>query len=81
MKVFYSPHFKARFRRCPVVVQQKFYKQANFLLKNLRHPSLDAKKYDESQEIWQARVDRNYRFYFCITGDTYMLLDITPHPK
>lgn len=45
-------------------VQSKFWKQLSFLLHNIRHPSLHAKKYDEQLGIWQARVDRNYRFYF-----------------
>jgi mRNA-degrading endonuclease RelE of RelBE toxin-antitoxin system len=52
-----------------------------FLLSNLRHPSLRAKKYDEAQDIWQARVDDDYRLYFMIQGDSYILLSIIPHPK
>jgi hypothetical protein len=47
----------------------------------MRHPSLRAKKYDESREIWQARANRNWRFYLVIIGDTYLILDIIPHPK
>lgn len=59
----------------------KFDKQLTFLLSNLRHPSLRAKKYDEAQDIWQARVDDDYRLYFMIQGDSYILLSIIPHPK
>jgi mRNA-degrading endonuclease RelE of RelBE toxin-antitoxin system len=59
----------------------KFDKQLDFLLTNLRHPSLRAKKYDEARDIWQARLDENYRFYFRIEGDTYRLLSVIPHPK
>jgi hypothetical protein len=34
------------------------------------------------QEIrWQARVNKNWRFYFNIVGDTYIIRDIVPHPK
>jgi hypothetical protein len=29
----------------------------------------------------QARVNRNWRFYFNIVGDTYIIRDIVPHPK
>ena len=81
MKIFYPPRFKARLANCPNVVQRKFYKQAGYLLQSIRHPSLNAKKYDESTGVWQARVDRNFRFYFLIAGDTYILLSIGPHPK
>ena len=34
-----------------------------------------------STDIWQARVNRDWRFYFKIIGDKYYLLDITAHPK
>jgi hypothetical protein len=30
---------------------------------------------------WQARVTKDWRFYFLIRGDTYILQDIVPHPK
>lgn len=58
-----------------------FWKQLRFLLGDLRYPSLHAKKYDEEKGIWQARVDKSYRFYFLIDGDTYVLLDTRAHPK
>lgn len=51
------------------------------LLENFRHPSLRTKKYDEPRNIWQARVNRDWRFYFVITGDTYLILNVIPHPK
>jgi hypothetical protein len=52
-----------------------------FLADNLHHPSLHAKKYDESKDRWQARVNKGWRFYFNIVGDTYIIRDIVPHPK
>ena len=56
-------------------------KQLAFLQGNLRHPSLDAKKYGGTDDMWQGRVNRNYRFYFLITDDIYRILRIIPHPK
>ena len=61
--------------------QEKFWKQLEFLLLDIRHPSLHVKKYTGVEDIWQARVDRSYRFYFLIEDDTYILLDIRAHPK
>jgi plasmid maintenance system killer protein len=58
-----------------------FAKQMGFLIGNLGHPSLHAKKYDEAQDIWQARVNRSWRFYFVIREDEYVILSIIPHPK
>jgi len=42
---------------------------------------LHAKKYDEANDIWQARVTRDWHFYFRIADDVYELIDIMPHPK
>jgi hypothetical protein len=65
----------------PVPVRKAFYKQSAFLVANLHHPSLRAKKYSETEDKWQARVTRDLRFYFRIVGDTYIVTEITPHPK
>ena len=62
-------------------VRKAFFKQVRFLAQDLRHPSLKAKKYDESKDLWQARVNKDRRFYFNIVGDTYVIRDIIPHPK
>jgi hypothetical protein len=67
--------------RAPSEVRKAFDKQAKLLGENLHHPSLHAKKYNESADIWQARINRNWRFYFNIEGDTYVIRDIIPHPK
>ncbi|TSC78214.1 MAG: hypothetical protein G01um101429_902 [Parcubacteria group bacterium Gr01-1014_29] len=79
MNIRYSERFKQRLKELPRAVRKKFYKQADYLLYNLRHPSLHAKKYDETKDIWQARIDRTYRFYFEIQGDTYLLTDLVKH--
>jgi hypothetical protein len=39
------------------------------------------KKYDEEEDLWQARVILHWRFYFLIEADTYLITNITPHPK
>lgn len=81
MKVHYTPHFKRSFRKFSEDIQRKFEKQINYLLVDISHPSLQVKKYDKKKGIWQARVDINVRFYFLIKQDTYVLLEIKPHPK
>ncbi len=81
MKVSYTPCFRRNFQKFPKEIQAKFAKQIDYLLDNVAHPSLDVKKYDKSRRIWQARVDKNVRFYFWINGDVYVLLDIKYHPK
>lgn len=47
MKVRYSQRFLRSYAAAPGEVQKAFDKQSGFLLENLNHPSLHAKKYDE----------------------------------
>jgi mRNA interferase RelE/StbE len=81
MKVDYLPRALKALADAPAGVRKAFFKQVVFLEKDLRHPSLHAKKYDESKDRWQARVNRDWRFYFNIVGDTYIIRDVVPHPK
>lgn len=81
MKAIYTPHFRKNFKSLAKEVKNKFKKQIKFLLKDIRHPSLRAKKYDEKRGIWQARVNRYYRFYFLIKDNSYILLEVKLHPK
>ena len=62
-------------------MRKAVYKQVKLLEQNLRYLSLRAKKYDESRNIWQARVNQDWRFYFLIRNDVYHIIDIIPHPK
>ncbi len=65
----------------PAAVQKAFDKQTALLLQSLRYPSLRAKKIDETNDVWQARINKDWRFLFQIAGDTYRILNIFPHPK
>jgi mRNA-degrading endonuclease RelE of RelBE toxin-antitoxin system len=65
----------------PVAIRKALEKQLRFLLANLGHPSLHAKKYGGIPDVWQGRVTRDWRFYFKIEGDEYVILSITAHPK
>jgi len=81
MRLFYTDRFRKSYQQAPAAIQGAFDRRVALLLANLRHPSLRAKKYDEARGIWQARVTRDWRFYFTIEGDTYYLLEIISHPK
>ena len=81
MKVRLSDEAIETLKDAPINVRRAFEKQLRFLANDLRHPSLHAKKYDESKDRWQARVNKNWRFYFNIVGDTYIIRKVIPHPK
>jgi mRNA-degrading endonuclease RelE of RelBE toxin-antitoxin system len=77
MQILTTSHFDRSYAKAPPAIKRAFLKQVAFLLDDIRHPSLRAKKYDA--ERWQARLSRDWRFYFRIDADTYILLDIIPH--
>ena len=81
MQVAYSERFVASLEAAPPAVRRAFFKQLQLLMGDLRHPSLRAKKYDEAIGLWQARVNRSWRFYFTIEEGVYRLHDVIAHAK
>jgi len=81
MNVKFSTRARQDFGALSPRLKASVRKQFALLQQNLRHPSLQAKKYDEGNDIWQGRVNRNYRFYFQIADDDYIIPRIIPHPK
>lgn len=81
MKVTMTEPFVKAFLKLPSNIQKTFGKQLALLLSNLSHPSLNAKIFDSQKRLWQARVDRSYRFYFTLEDAMIILHGIGPHPK
>ncbi|MDP8982440.1 MAG: hypothetical protein M3O35_17815 [Acidobacteriota bacterium] len=81
MKVTLTERAIASLAGAQPAVQKALIKQISFLSRIMQHPSLHSKKYDEANDLWQARVNDDWRFYFTITGDTYTTTEITVHPK
>ena len=80
MRVRFTTRSRRQYADAPLEIQRAFDRHLELLLENLRHPSLRAKKYDEANDIWQARVTRGWRFYFRIEADTYLVLSLITHP-
>jgi len=74
MKLLFAERLRKSYDAAPEPVRKAFDKQCALLSENLRHPSLRAKKYDESRGVLQARVNLNWRFYFTIEADTYVII-------
>jgi len=81
MKIEYTKRTVKRLGNLPPDLRRAFYKQVRFLAEDIQHPSLHAKKFDEASDIWHARINRDWRFYFTIKGDTYTIISLIPHPK
>ena len=56
MKVVLSDRAIEAVKNARHAVQRAFEKQLRFLAADLHYRSLRAKKYNESQDLWQARV-------------------------
>jgi mRNA-degrading endonuclease RelE of RelBE toxin-antitoxin system len=79
-----TEQFVEDYERLPERLQRRADRALDFLLQNLRYPSLRAKKMEgqrdpEGRDIWEARVTQAYRFTFAIDGDIYILYRIGPH--
>ena len=59
-----TERFKKAFRALPASIQEKAIKALCLLAENPRHPSLQVKKIQGMENIWEARVDQKYRFTF-----------------
>jgi len=81
MEIRLTEKAQEQFLELPKELKQKARKQFSFLSDNFRHPSLNSKKYhDDTGELWQARIDKDWRFYFFI-GLDYIIIAIIKHPK
>lgn len=78
---YFSKKFAKQYSKLPLATRNKFDRQIQFLLKNLRHPSIHAKKKQGAENIWEGRVDRFYRFTFSISEDIITLRAIGPHDE
>ncbi len=82
MEILLTEKAQRQFLALPPEMKKKTRKQFSYLLQDYRHPSLNAKKYHEaSNELWQARIDRGYRFYFFVQNPQYIVVSIINHPK
>jgi mRNA-degrading endonuclease RelE of RelBE toxin-antitoxin system len=81
MKFSFSERARRDYDNFSVKLRARVNKQISALLKDIRYPSLKAKKYDEKRGIWQMRISKDYRLYFTIDNDVYIIVTITKHPK
>lgn len=81
MRIRISETALKQYKKLPTALRQKADKQFEYLLTDIRHPSLHAKKYRESDDLWQARIDRDWRFYFFIVSPQYIIVSVIKHPR
>jgi mRNA interferase RelE/StbE len=70
MKYRRSDHFKQAYQNLPAAIQDKAKKAFRLFQEDPRHPSLVVKKIKGTADIWEGRVDQQYRFTFQYEKDT-----------
>ncbi len=81
MKIVFSAQAMESLDEAPELVKRAMRKQIMYLTSNLLHPSLRAKKYSQVADLWQARINKSWRFYFRINENIYEIVDVKIHPK
>lgn len=81
MKIRLTDKAIKQYRRLPKNLQGKADKQFEYLCIDSNHPSLNVKKYQGYENLWQGRIDKAYRFYFHIIEPDYIIISIINHSK
>ena len=81
MNLVLTDTFKEDFKNLSPEIQKRAEKSLRLLTENLRHPSLRVKKMEGLPDIWEARVNRDYRFTFQLQEKSCILRRIGPHDK
>lgn len=68
------------YKKLALNIQKKADKQFELLLSNYHHPSLRSRKMGKSS-LFEARIDRHYRFTFQILEDEMYILTVGPHDE
>ena len=63
MKLHRLPRFDRDYKKLPVGIKTKLYRQLKVISDNLQHPGLHVKKIKGQTDVWEARVDKFYRLY------------------
>lgn len=80
MKIRLAREAVKQYSKLPKQIQKKVDKQFDYLIKDFRHPSLNVKLYSGTENLWQARIDKSYRFYFYVIEPHYVVVSLINHP-
>ena len=86
MKFVRTYPFKRDFQRLPEAIKRRTEAALRLLFSNPHHPSLRIKKVKGEvlkgySNIFEGRITRDYRFFFLIETDAYILLRCGRHEE
>ena len=80
----WSEPFKRDYKKLPEEIKKRARKQFLLLKQNPKHPSLQVKKTQGVvikgyTDVFEGRINNNYRFLFVIENDVFILLRCGKH--
>ncbi len=79
MKISWPKRFSKEYHALPQDVRERFDKKMQLFMKNPAHSSLRVKKMSGTENIWEASINKNYRWTFGWTKDLVKLRHIGTH--
>jgi len=79
MQLIQTTHFKRDYKKLPASIQKRTDEKLKFLVQNVSHPSLRVKRVQKYKGVFEGSVTKNYRFFFQITTEGYILLRVGKH--
>jgi len=79
MQLIQTTHFKRDYNKLPASIQKRTDEKLKFLVQNVSHPSLRVKRVQKHKGVFEGRVTKDYRFFFQITTEGYILLRVDKH--
>ena len=86
MKLIFPESFKRDFRKLPKTIKRRAEAALRLLVSNPHHPSLRVKKVKGEilkgySNIFEGRITKDYRFFFLIETEVYILLRCGRHEE
>jgi hypothetical protein len=79
MRHRFTPRFQCAYAAAPPEVRKAFDKRLGQLLEDFRHSALQTHPVPGRPGYYQGRATLQWRFYYYIEDDTYVLTDLFKH--
>lgn len=78
-KFFWLPRFKRDYKKLTSQSQKRINQALLQMERDLKHPSLEAKKLKGTNSIWEARASKSLRITFNLKGKLIILRTVGEH--
>jgi len=79
MQLIQTTHFERDYKKLPPSIQKRTYEKLKLLVQNLSYPSLRVKRVQKFKGVFEGSITKDYRFFFQITTEGYVLLRVGKH--